>query len=221
MQEYSVYTWSTFFGLIIASIIFISKTLEDRKSPKAIGLVLLGTIIGYICVSLIPVSTPNSTLFIFLSGAIAICAMILPGISGSFILLILGKYAFVTGALKAPFVEGNLFTIFTFATGCLVGLLSFSKLLNYLLKNYHNMVMCILTGFMIGSLKKIWPWREVIESKVVRGKTHVLKDALVLPTELNSEVIIALALMLFGIVLVFAIENFSHKNQTRGVSSAG
>ena len=83
------------------------------------------------------------------------------------------------------------------------------------------MVMCILTGFMIGSLKKIWPWREVIESKVVRGKTHVLKDALVLPTELNSEVIIALALMLFGIVLVFAIENFSHKNQTRGVSSAG
>lgn len=211
MSEYSVYTWSLFFGLILASIIFIGKTIKEIGAPKQIGLTLVGAIIGYAIVSLIPVETSNAYPIIFCSGAIAICAMILPGISGSFILLILGKYLFVTSALKNPFVDNHLAVIFIFAAGCLVGLLSFSKLLNYLLSKFHNPMMCVLLGFMIGSMRKIWPWKDIIEQKIVRGKVHVLKDAVVWPQNFDSQVFIAFGLMFFGIVLVFAIEKFSKK----------
>jgi putative membrane protein len=212
MNEYSIYTWSLFFGLILASILFIGKTIHNIKSFNSLALIGVGTIIGYAIVSLVPVDTPNSLPMVFLSGSIAICAMILPGISGSFILLILGKYLYMTSALKNPMVDGNIFLILTFMGGCLVGILAFSKVLNHLLKNFHNQTMCILLGFMIGSMKKIWPWKEIIETKIVRGKTHILKDAVFMPSEINSEVIIALALMIFGILLVLSIEKFSKKN---------
>lgn len=212
MNEYSIYTWSLFFGLILASILFIGKTIQNLKSFNSLALIGVGTIIGYAIVSLVPVDTPNSLPMVFLSGSIAICAMILPGISGSFILLILGKYLYMTSALKNPMVDGNIFLILTFMGGCLVGILAFSKVLNHLLKNFHNQTMCILLGFMIGSMKKIWPWKEIIETKIVRGKTHILKDAVVMPSEINSEVIIALALMIFGILLVLSIEKFNKKN---------
>lgn len=217
MQEFPVYTWSLFFGLILASIYYVGTTIPDIKQPKSMGMVLVGTLVGYLVVSLIPVSTPDTLPMIFLAGCIGICAMILPGISGSFILLILGKYTFVTSALKSPFSDGNIAVIMTFCAGCLIGLLSFSKFLNYLLKHFHNMTMCVLTGFMIGTLKKIWPWKEVLETRIVRGKAKVLRDANILPTEINSEVILALLLMIIGIVLVLGLEHVSK----RGVSSAG
>ena len=200
-----------FFGLILASIIFLFKTIENNKSLSTLGGITIGTLIGYGVVSLIPVSTPESYLAIFFSGFIAICAMILPGISGSFILLILGKYLFITSALKAPFVGSNLLIIGVFALGCGGGLLSFSKLLNYLLKNFHNPTMAILTGFMIGSLKKIWPWREVIDSTVIRSKVKVLQDACVLPSTFNMEVVIAIAVMIVGFSLVFILEKVGNK----------
>lgn len=211
MANYSVYTWSLFFGLILASILFVAKQVEDLKKPLHIGLIVIGTGVGYGVVSLIPVQTPDTLLAVFLSATVAICAMILPGISGSFILLILGKYMFITSAIKAPFASGSLPIIMTFGVGALVGLLSFSKLLNYLLKHWHNPVMCMLVGFMIGSMKKIWPWREVISQKVIRGKVKVLEDAVVWPTSFGTEEIWAFGLMIFGIVLVFAIESLTHK----------
>jgi len=209
MSEYSTYTWSLFFGLILASIIYVGKTIKNIKSPKCLGNILLGTIIGFIIVSLIPVSTSHSYPMIFLAGAIGICAMILPGISGSFILLILGKYLFVTSALKDPFTDQNMLIIIVFGFGCLVGILTFSKVFNYLLKEHHNPMMCILLGFMIGSMRKIWPWKEVIEQKIIRGKVHVLKDAVIFPSEINTQVFIAFALMISGIIFVFAIEKYS------------
>jgi putative membrane protein len=212
MNEYSIFTWSLFFGLILASILFIGKTIKNIKKFNNISLIGIGTIIGFAIVSLVPVDTPNSLPMVFIAGSIAICAMILPGISGSFILLILGKYMYMTSALKNPTADGNIFLILTFMAGCLVGILSFSKFLNHLLKNYHNQTMCILLGFMIGSMKKIWPWKEIIETKIVRGKTHILKDAVIFPSEFNSEVIIAFGLMIFGILLVLSIEKFSQKN---------
>ena len=218
MEHYSIYTWSLFFGLVLASIIYIVKGIKKDLSLLSGVFIILGSVIGYLLVSLIPVQTANSPLMVFLSGCIAICAMILPGISGSFILLILGKYLYVTSALKSPFQIESIITIITFASGCLVGLLSFSKILNFLLKHYHHLMMCTLTGFMVGSLKKIWPWREVLESKIVRGKTHVLSDQVVLPQSVNSQVFIALAIMFLGIILVFLVERLGHK---RGVSSAG
>lgn len=211
MNEYSTYTWSLFFGLILASIIFVGKTINNIKGFNNIGLIGAGTIIGFAIVSLVPVDTPDSLPMIFLAGSIAICAMILPGISGSFLLLILGKYLYMTSALKNPTADGNILIILTFMAGCLLGVLAFSKLLNHLLRNFHNQTMCILLGFMIGSMKKIWPWKEILDSKVIRGKTHILKDAVVFPTELNSQVIISFGLMIFGIILVFSIEKFSNK----------
>ena len=211
MDEYSILTWSLFFGLILASIIFVGKTVENILTLKNLGFVMLGTIIGYSIVSLIPVTTPNSFIMIFLSGCIAICAMILPGISGSFILLILGKYLYITSALKNPFNLESITIISIFSFGCLLGLLSFSKILNFLLKSYHNITMCILTGFMIGSIKKIWPWKEVLESKIIRGKIHVLREVNILPPELNTEVIMAFSLMIIGIVLVLVLERLNKK----------
>jgi putative membrane protein len=211
MDEFAILTWSLFFGLILASIIFIGKTVENIFAFRNLGLVLIGAIIGYSIVSLIPVTTPNSILMIFLSGCIAICAMILPGISGSFILLILGKYLYITSALKNPFNPGSIAIIGIFSFGCLLGLLSFSKVLNFLLKSYHNITMCILTGFMIGSIKKIWPWKEVLEAKIIRGKTHVLREMNILPPELNTEVIMAFSLMIIGIVLVLVLERINKK----------
>lgn len=210
LHTYPDHTWGLFFGLILASILYISKSIERPFKSKHVSQFLFGTIIGVALVSLIPVSSENNYLNIFLSGSIAICAMILPGISGSFILLILGKYAFITGALKAPFTDNNLIFILIFCIGCLVGILSFSKLLNFLMHKYYQAMITILTGFMFGSLKKIWPWKEVLESVVIREKTHVLKEANILP-EINSATIITIVFMLLGFGLVFAIEYLGKK----------
>lgn len=211
MENYAVYTWSLFFGLILASILFIAKQIKNLKRLDNIIMVGLGTITGFLIVSLIPVQTPDTYLMIFLSGMIGICAMILPGISGSFILLILGKYIYITSAVKNPFTYDNMMIIGIFVMGCLIGLLSFSKLLNFLLTKYHGKLMCVLLGFMLGSMKKIWPWREVIDQKIIRGKVHVLKDGLYFPTTFNLEVLLAFGLIIFGIVLVFIIESKTQK----------
>ena len=143
---------------------------------------------------------------------IAICAMILPGISGSFILLILGKYAFITSILKSPFEHGNLLVIFVFCLGCLTGLLSFSKFLNWFLKRYHNIAMAFLTGFMIGSMKKIWPWKQTLESTIIRGKTYILREENILPMTIDAQVMIALALMITGFMIVILIEIMSNNS---------
>jgi putative membrane protein len=209
MNEYSVYTWALFFGLIFSSIIFLGKTIKNIQAPRNLFTIAVGSGVGYAIVSLIPLETSNSLWMIFLSGCIGICAMILPGISGSFILLILGKYLYVTSALKSPFIDNNLMIIITFSLGCLVGILSFSKILNYFLKNHHNPMMCLLTGFMIGSMKKIWPWKEVIEQKIIRGKVHIIQDKNIIPTEINSQTVIALIIMVVGISLVFILENMN------------
>jgi putative membrane protein len=220
LYHHPTYTWATFFGLIASSIYFVGKQIKQPAKPTNIMFLLLGTIMGYLLVSLIPVHTPNDYLYIFGSGMIAICAMILPGISGSFILLILGKYAFVTGALKNPFAANHLFVILVFCCGCLVGILSFSKFLNWFLKHYHNIAMAFLTGFMIGSMKKIWPWKETLESKVIRGKTYILREANILPDNFDTSVMIALSLMLLGFLSVIMIEIVSQQKH-RGVSSTG
>ena len=210
LHTYTTQTWGFFLGLIIASIIYISKSIEKPFDLKKRLQLFIGITIGYLLVSLVPVETENNYLNVFLSGSIAICAMILPGISGSFILLILGKYAFVTGALKAPFVGDNLVYIGIFCIGCLIGILSFSKLLNFLMSKYHQAMIIILTGFMCGSLKKIWPWKKVLESIIVREKTHVLREANILPA-MEMETYITILFILIGFGLVFGIEYTSKR----------
>lgn len=220
MTEYPVYTWSLFFGLILASALYIAKHIK-RPSTKLVYLWLpAGALIGWLLVSLVPVQTPESYLYIFGSGAVAICAMILPGISGSFLLLIMGKYAFVTGALKNPFEANNLLVILVFCAGCLIGILSFSKLLNYLMHVHRNVMMFVLTGFILGSLKKIWPWKNIVEKTVIRGKEYALREENIMPRALDQETILAILIMFIGFFLVLGLEYISH-NSRRGVSSAG
>ena len=196
LSDFPIQTWAFFFGLIVASSTFILRGISGwglREILFLIGGILLGVTI---C-TLSPTQTPDALWFIFLSGAIAICAMILPGISGSFILLILGKYQYILGAVSdlvaGQNVVGNLLIIGVFAIGAVVGILSFSKFLHWLLSRWHKQTLIILAGFIIGSLVKIWPWNnpEAIAQTELTGSLHI-----------GSAIIIAL----IGFSLVTGIE---------------
>ena len=196
LSDFPIQTWAFFFGLIVASSIFILRGISGwglREILFLIGGILLGVTI---C-TLSPTQTPDALWFIFLSGAIAICAMILPGISGSFILLILGKYQYILSAVSdlvaGQNVVGNLLIIGAFAIGAVVGILSFSKFLHWLLSRWHKQTLIILAGFIIGSLVKIWPWNnpEAIAQTELTGSLHI-----------GSAIIIAL----IGFSLVTGIE---------------
>lgn len=146
--------WSFFFGLIIASAILILKDIDLTKVKNATAL-LLGTAAGATICLVSPTETPDQLWFIFICGAIAICAMILPGISGSFILLLLGKYEYMLKALT----DFNLTAILVFVAGAAIGIVSFSHFLSWLLRKYHTATISALAGIMIGSLLKVWPWQ--------------------------------------------------------------
>jgi len=208
LHHYPVFTWSFFFGLIAASILVVSRQMGNWTGRAGISFVA-GTVVAAFIVNLIPVATPDALWFIFLCGVIAICAMILPGISGAFILLILGKYEFITATLKNPFLPQHLVIIIVFCLGCLIGLLSFSRLLNYLLKNSHHLTMAFLTGLMVGSMPKIWPWKEILETKMNRGKAHVIWGSNIMPETINTEVLIALGLVIIGFIIVLIIERLA------------
>lgn len=208
LNHYPVFTWSLFFGLIAASILVVSRRVEKWSGRAGISFVA-GTIMAAFIVNLIPVTTPDALWFIFLCGIIAICAMILPGISGAFILLILGKYEFITATLKNPFLTQHLIIIIVFCLGCLIGLLSFSRLLNYMLKNFYQLTMAFLTGLMVGSMPKIWPWKEILETKIIGGKAHVIWGSNMMPQSINTEVLIALGLALLGFIIVLIIERLA------------
>ena len=156
-----------------------------------------------------PVDTPEAPWFLFLCGAVGITAMLLPGISGSFILLILGKYEFVTGALKAPFAEGHPATIAVFALGMACGLAAFSRALRFLMEHYREGTTAFLVGVLLGSLQKMWPWKEVLLTRTIRGKTRIIQEANVWPAELDGGFALALLLIVSGFALVFFIERQS------------
>ena len=221
ITEHPVPTWSLFFGLICASCVYIGKHIQKPSNNLVYLFLPLGIGTGVAIVSLVPIQTPNSLAYIFGAGAIAICAMILPGISGSFILLILGKYAFVTGALKNPFDGNNLAVIGVFCLGCLFGLLLFAKLLNWLMHRYSNQMMLLLTGFMVGSLKKIWPWKETLETIVIRGKEHILREANIMPRAFDGDTFFAILLMFIGFFMVLGLEYMASKFRPTETMSAG
>ena len=210
LHHQPVYTWSLFFGLIVASIFVVGRQINNWGGIAGISFIA-GTAAATLIVSLIPVATPESLWFIFLCGLVAICAMILPGISGAFILLILGKYEFITATLKNPFLAHNALIIAVFGSGCVIGLLGFSRVLNFLLQRFHNLTIAFLTGLMTGSLLKIWPWKEVIETRMIRGKAHVIWGGNVLPESLGTEVVFAVVLAIIGFIAVMVIEGLSRK----------
>ena len=173
LTDFPIQTWSFFFGLIVASSIFILKGISGWKVAEGLFL-SLGIVLGVVVCTLSPTQTPDDLWFIFISGAIAICAMILPGISGSFILLILGKYQFIMAAITACVgnvgallgAEGADAALFwqsaailaVFLIGAVTGILGFSKFLHWLLARWHKQTLIVLAGFIIGSLVKVWPW---------------------------------------------------------------
>jgi len=161
LSDFPIQTWAFFFGLIVASSIFIIRGISGWRLREGL-LLVLGIILGVVICTLSPTKTPDGLWFIFLSGAIAICAMILPGISGSFILLILGKYQYIMGVIS-DLVSGvefgrNLLILGVFAIGAVVGILGFSKFLHWLLARWNKETLIVLAGFIIGSLVKVWPW---------------------------------------------------------------
>mgnify|MGYP006304496687 CR=1 FL=1 len=168
LSTYHVMVWSFFFGLIIASAITILKKIKKWELSKVIA-VIAGTIVAYFVTVLTPAQTPETWWFVMFSGALAICAMILPGISGAFILLLLGKYAYIIGAIS----QLDITIIAIFGVGAIIGILSFSNLLSYLLHRFHDITISVLAGFMIGSLNKVWPWKETVETYINRHEEVV------------------------------------------------
>lgn len=171
LEHHPIYIWSFFFGLIIASSVLVAKEIKQWNIFTVIALIA-GACAAYTITVMTPAETPNTWWFIILSGAIAICAMILPGISGAFILLLMGKYSYILGAVSSL----NIGVILLFIVGAIAGIISFSHLLSWLLKNYHTLTVSLLTGFMVGSLNKVWPWKETIQTYI---DSHGVEKALV------------------------------------------
>ncbi len=157
IENQPVLIWSFFFGLILASIIYVAKQINRWRISTIISLIV-GTLAAYYITTLPSLGSNDTSYFLFFAGALAICAMILPGISGSFILVILGAYKTLSDALH----DFNFQRIAIFAGGAVIGLLSFSRLLKWLFKNYENTTLALLTGFIVGSLNKIWPWKHTL-----------------------------------------------------------
>ncbi len=204
LQSHPVLLWSFFFGLVLASGAVVSRRVERWSLP--LGLVTLAAAAGaYLIVGLVPARTPDQPWFLFLSGALAICAMILPGISGAFILVLLGKYEFALAALN----RGDVVSIGLIGLGAGVGLVTFAQLLGWLLKRHHNLTIAALTGLMLGSLRKLWPWKVDaawiynVEGEAVPVVQNNILPELSIAGALNPEVVYAalLALVGFGLVL--------------------
>ena len=208
LEHYPIHIWSFFFGLIIASTVLVAKEIRRWNVGTVIALII-GAVIAYVITILSPSETPNTWWFIILSGAIAICAMILPGISGAFILLLMGKYAYIIGAVG----DLKIGILLLFAIGAVAGIVSFSHLLSWLLKKHHTATVATLTGFMVGSLNKVWPWKETLETYVdSHGAEHPLVEANISPlyfeelTGNSSFLGQAIVMCVVGFLLIYGLE---------------
>lgn len=205
-----------FLGLIAASAVVISKGLSWSKG--SLCFLFLGILGGIIISTLSPIQGDTDLYYVFISGFIAICAMILPGISGSFILLLLGMYGYIIKSILAF----NLLVILTFSSGCLIGLLCFTKVLKWLFKHCENFVLCLLTGIMIGSLYKIWPWKRTIEYAINRhGENIPVVEQNILPTSYQEIInkdpmtIWVVLLILVGFFIVIGLDLCSKNKRTQ------
>jgi len=213
LVNHPILIWSFFFGLVIGSAIFVARSIEKWNTWTVIS-GMAGIAIAWIITSFTPAETSEAYWFIFLSGALAICAMILPGISGSFILLLLGKYQFILAALN----EGKISILAVLLTGALTGIIALSHLLSWLLEKFHHLTIAMLAGFMIGSLNKIWPWKITVETYIdSHGEIQPLLQDNVLParfiteTGTDPQILWAVLLALAGFLLIFMFEGISKK----------
>ena len=201
LHNYPVIVWSFFFGLILSSVFAVAKVIKEWRIPIFIA-TGLGAFVAYFLFGLMPAATPDASWFIFLSGFLAICAMILPGVSGAYVLVLLGKYYYILEAIN----NKDLGTLLVLIAGALVGLLSFVRIIGWLLKRHHDLTMAILIGLMLGSLRKMWPWKETLTTFFdSHGKQIPALQINTLPPSLNSEVYLAFLLMFVGFLVVFIL----------------
>lgn len=223
LENHTILVWAFFFGLVVASILLVWKQIT-RWKPYAILALLLGTFISYYITIAKPIASPDSLPYLFLSGFTAIIAMILPGISGAFILLLMGSYQTVIGTIN-QFRDGILSLNFdllgqaiiklvTFAIGAIVGIKVFSKVLHWMFAHHKNTTLAVLIGFMIGSLNKIWPWKQVLETRLnSHGEMVPFLEKSISPQhfEGNPQIIWATIMMIFGFILIVGLEKIAAK----------
>lgn len=204
LRDQPVFVWSFFFGLILASIAVVAR----RIAHWTVVLVLAaaaGAAAAYFLVGAVPVQTPDTWWFVFISGVVAICAMILPGISGAFILVLLGKYEFILGAVN----DRDIGVLAVFVAGCLIGIVTFAQLLGWLFRRYHDMTVALLIGLMAGSLRKIWPWKaETVAGTDTETAANVLPPWTV-DGSFNLEIVWALLLATAGLGLVLLLDRLA------------
>lgn len=215
LENEPIGVWSFFFGLMLASVYFLAKDIEKWNISAIIFFILAGFIAYYITI-IPPLASNSGLIFLFFAGALAICAMILPGISGAFILVLLGAYHIVLQAID----DKNLKILAVVGAGAVVGILSFSKLLKWLFEHKKNLTMAALTGFIVGSLNKVWPWKQVLSSTTdAHGNKIILLEKSVLPSTYeavnaaNSQLIIALAFAFIGFFTLYGLEKWASKLQ--------
>jgi len=207
LENHPIITWSFFFGLIIASALMVAREVNSWSALSVVTMIV-GIVLSYWITVVSPATTPNDWWFVMLSGAIAICAMILPGISGAFILLLLGKYMFIMEAVA----QLNIGVLVVFAIGAVVGIVSFSHVLSWLLAKWHDATVTMLMGFMIGSLNKVWPWKQTLETYLdSHGVEQPLVQANVSPMQFEvlggeSHLVLAIVSCVAGFALIYVIE---------------
>jgi putative membrane protein len=208
LENEPVLLWSFFFGLVAASIFFVGKEIT-RWNMGTITILILGAAIAYFITTLPASENATSLPYLFISGALAVCAMILPGISGAFILVLLGSYKTILDAVH----ERNVQVVLTVAIGAIFGLLSFAKLLKWMFSHYKNLTLALLTGFILGSLNKIWPWKLVLETKIIGDKIIPLKEQNVFPAnfEGDPQFMFAIIAAIIGFSLIFILEKVASK----------
>lgn len=216
LENYPELLWAFFFGLIIASALYIGRQVTKWGAVE-ITILVIGVAVAYFITVASPAQGSESLVMVFIAGTIAISALILPGISGSFILLLMGMYTLIIPTVKdalKTFNPDSLVILVVFALGCLLGLATFSRVLSWTFKNYHNQTLALLTGFMIGSLNKIWPWRNVLEYRTnSKGEEVPFIEKSVLPSAYDGDpyVLGVIILMLVGFAAVFALEKLGNK----------
>lgn len=214
LEFHPIPLWSFFLGLIIASVVVVQRQMKQVKWIHLIPFIV-GIAFAWWITTLVPAQTTNALWFVFLSGAIAICAMILPGISGSFILVVLGKYQYILESLHELRIE----VILVFMAGCFIGLLSFVRFVKWLFSRYHDLSIAVLGGFMVGSLNKVWPWKITLESAQIEDKIVPLVQENVSPfafealTGAPAEIVSAMISAAVGLALILVLEYVGQRRE--------
>ncbi|MBK5214047.1 MAG: DUF368 domain-containing protein [Flavobacteriaceae bacterium] len=223
LEVYPIMVWSFFFGLVIASIVFVGQQISHWRLSIIVALIV-ASILSYLITIADPIGSPESTWFLFLAGFVAIIAMILPGISGAFILLLLGAYTTVIGFVTQlgegiSTLNGTLFLnafgkLLIFGVGAILGLKMFSRVLNWMFKHHKNLILAVLTGFMIGALNKIWPWKEVLQYRMNHtGEKIPFIERSILPQNYDGDpqILYAVVFAVIGFLTIFLLERIAVK----------